>query len=81
MVLDTLLGSKGKVALLTTLLDGRRRRAHIRELARNSGLSAPSLMREAKSLVKIGLLQEERDGNRLEYMANVDSPLAAPLSE
>jgi len=81
MILDTLLGSKGKVALLTTLLDGRQRRAHIRELARNSGLSAPSLMREAKSLVKIGLLLEERDGNRVDYLANVDSPLYAPLSE
>lgn len=81
MVLDTLLGSKGKVALLTTLLNGKQRRVHIRELARNSGLSAPSLMREAKSLVKIGLLQEERDGNRLDYLANVDSPLYAPLSE
>ena len=81
MVLDALLGSKGKVALLTTLLDGRQRRVHIRELSRNSGLSAPSLMREAKSLVKIGLLQEERDGNRLDYMANVDSPLYAPLLE
>lgn len=81
MVLDTLLGSKGKVVLLTTLLDGRQRSVHIRELARNSGLSAPSLMREAKSLVKIGLLQEKRDGNRLDYLANVESPLYMPLSE
>jgi predicted nucleotidyltransferase/predicted DNA-binding transcriptional regulator len=81
MVLDTLLGSKGKVALLSTLLDGKQRKVHIRELARNSGLSAPSLMREAKSLVKIGLLREERDGNRVDYLANVDSPLYAPLSE
>ena len=81
MVLETLLGSKGKVALLSALLDGRLRRVHIRELARNSGLSAPSLMREAKALVKIGLLQETRDGNRLDYHANIDSPLYAPLSE
>ncbi len=81
MVLDTLIGSKGKVALLSALLDGRQRRVHIRELARNSGLSAPSLMREAKSLVRIGLLREERDGNRVDYLANVDSPLYASLSE
>ena len=81
MVLDTLIGSKGKVALLSALLDGKQRRVHIRELARESGLSAPSLMREAKSLVKIGLLREERDGNRVDYLANVDSPLYAALSE
>ena len=40
MVLDTLIGSKGKVALLSALLDGKQRRVHIRELARESGLSA-----------------------------------------
>ena len=38
-------------------------------------------MREAKALVKIGLLREERDGNRVDYLANVDSPLYAPLAE
>ena len=81
MVLDALLGSKGKIVLLSTLFDGKQRRVHIRELARNSGLSAPSLMREAKSLVKIGLLREARDGNRVDYLANVDSPLYSPLSE
>jgi len=81
LVLDTLIGSKGKVALLSALLDGKQRRIHIRELARNSGLSAPSLMREAKSLVRIGLLREERDGNRVDYLANVDSSLYASLSE
>ena len=81
MILDKLIGSKGRVALLITLLDGKQRRVHIRELARNSGLSAPSLMREAKSLVKIGLLLEERDGNRVDYLANVASPLYAVLSE
>ena len=81
MILDKLIGSKGRVALLTMLLDGKQRRIHIRELARNSGLSAPSLMREAKSLVKIGLLREERNGNRVDYLANVASPLYAVLSE
>ena len=81
MILDKLIGSKGRVALLTMLLDGKQRRIHIRELARNSGLSAPSLMREAKVLVKIGLLREERDGNRVDYLANVASPLYDVLSE
>ncbi len=81
MILDKLIGSKGRVALLITLLDGKQCRVHIRELARNSGLSAPSLMREAKSLVKIGLLREERNGNRVDYLANVASPLYAVLSE
>ena len=36
-------------------------------------------MREAKDLVKMGLLREVRDGNRVDYFANSDSPLYAPL--
>jgi len=31
--------------------------------------------------VRIGLLREERDGNRVDYLANVDSPLYTSLSE
>ena len=38
-------------------------------------------MREAKALVKIGLLREEKDGNRVDYCANVDSPLYPALTE
>ena len=34
------------------LLDGKRRRVHIREIVRNSGLSAPSLMRKGRVLKK-----------------------------
>ena len=51
MILDRIFGSKGRVALFTALFDGQGKRFHIRELARKMGLSAPSLMREAKSLV------------------------------
>ena len=48
---EQIVGSKGRAEILKSLFDGRGRRAHIRELARVSHLSAPSLMREAKSLV------------------------------
>lgn len=74
-MLEQIVGSKGRAAILRMLFDGRHQSVHIRELARNSQLSAPSLMREAKSLVRIGLLCENRDGNRVDYAANVNSPL------
>ena len=74
-MLDKIIGSKGRAAILRSLFDGRHQSVHIRELARISQLSAPSLMREAKSLVRLGLLQESKDGNRVDYVANVDSPL------
>ena len=80
MILDEIFGAKGKVALFTALFDGQGKSYHIRELARKVGLSAPSLMREAKSLVAIGLLCEGRDGNRLYYRANTDSPLYTHIS-
>ena len=80
MILDRIFGSKGRVALFTALFDGQGKRFHIRELARKMGLNAPSLMREAKSLVAIGLLCEERDGNRLDYRANENSPLYAHIA-
>lgn len=74
-MLEQIIGSKGRAAILRSLFDGSRQSIHIRELARISQLSAPSLMREAKSMVRLGLLQESKDGNRVEYMANVASPL------
>lgn len=80
-MLEQLLGSKGRVAILRCLFDGRRAQSHIREMARKYGLSAPSLMREAKSLVRMGVLSEIKDGNRVDYLANVESPLYEVLRQ
>lgn len=80
-MLEQIIGSKGRAAILRSLFDGRRQSVHIRELARISQLSAPSLMREAKSLVKIGLLCENQDGNRVDYRANIESPLYDVLKQ
>ncbi len=81
MILNDIFGSKGRVALLAALFDGRCLSIHIRELARSARLSAPSLMREAKAFVKAGLLNERRDGNRVDYSANSESPMYKPLVE
>lgn len=80
-MLEVIFGSKGRVAIFRELFDGAGRSAHIRELARKYGLTAPSLMREAKSLAKRGLLSETADGNRVDYSAKVDSPLYPVICE
>lgn len=80
-MLEHILGSKGRAAIFANLFDGKHQQRHIRELARRAGMSAPSLMREAKGLVRLGLLVEERDGNRLDYAANVASPLYSIIEE
>lgn len=81
MMLGRIIGSQVRVALLKTLFTHERKRIHLRELSRLTGLSAPSLMREAKLLVGDGLLTEERDANRTLYSANARNALYAPLVE
>ena len=79
--IENIIGSKGRVALFRELFDGNERSAHIREIARKYALTAPSLMREAKALVKRGLLTEVADGNRVDYSARRDSPLYPVICE
>lgn len=81
MMLERLLGSVVRAALLRTLYTDEQRRVHLRELARANGLSAPCLMREAKNLVSDGVLKEEKDGNRVFYSANVSCPFYGALKD
>lgn len=81
MLLDKLFGSHARAALLKMLFTDERRKAHLRELARVSGLSAPTLLREARALASDGVLDTESDGNRTLYSANASSPFYAPLKE
>lgn len=80
-MLERLLGSAVRAALLRTLCTDERRRVHLRELARANDLSAPCLMREAKNLVSVGVLKEEKDGNRVYYSANVACPFYDALKD
>jgi len=80
-MLERLLGSTARAALLRTLFTDEHRSVHLRELARANALSAPCLMREAKNLVADGILTEEKDGNRVFYSANEKSPYYAALKE
>ena len=65
MLLKELLGSKTRAAIVERLFSEEGRKVHVRELARMSGLSAPSLMREAKALVRAGVLVEENAARKL----------------
>ena len=66
-MLEQIMGSKGRAAILRHLFDGRCQKSHIRELARLSGLSAPSLMREAKEMVSMTMLTELRNLKRKSF--------------
>lgn len=81
MILEKLFGSQARAAILKTLFAAEARKIHLRELSRQTGLSAPNLMREAKSLAADGVLIEERDGNRVLYGANPACPFCSALKE
>lgn len=81
MLLEQLFGSKTRAAIVERLFAEGARKVHVRELARMSGLSAPSLMREAKALVRAGVLVEEKEQNRVLYSANAACPVYGALGE
>jgi DNA-binding transcriptional ArsR family regulator len=49
------------------------------ELARTLGLPASSLQRPIAALAKADILRTRKDGNRLYYQANVESPIFPEL--
>ena len=81
MLLEKLFGSQTRAALLKTLFSAEARKVHLRELARLTGLSAPNLMREAKTLAREGILVEEKEGNRVLYAANPICPFHDALKD
>lgn len=48
---------------------------HLREMERRSGLSAETIRRDLKKLMKLDLVKARQDGNRLYYQANQEHPL------
>ena len=80
-MLEKVVGSKVRAAIFTVLFTEQHRVLHIREMARMAGLTAPSLMRELRELAKIGLVRQEKDGNRVKYSASQESPLYGSICE
>lgn len=68
-----------RAELLRLLFCGQGVRLHVRELARQSGLTLGTVQDELKKLTAGGLLLSERDGNRRYYSANADHPVFPDL--
>ena len=71
---DALFG-KTKKAVIGILFSRPRVSIHLRELARLSNVSAPSILREMNILEAAGIVRSRRDGNRVQYEANSECPL------
>ncbi len=55
------------------------REVYLRELTRQSGLAVRTVQQEVEKLAGLGLLVRRKDGNRVYWRANVESPIFPEL--
>jgi predicted nucleotidyltransferase len=79
MSLADALFSQTKKAVIGILFSKPGVSVHLRELARLSRVSAPSLKREIEILQNAGIVLARRDGNRVQYEANQECPIFEEL--
>src|SRR5438105_15309068 len=75
-----LVSSRVKAELLRLLFGLSQPELHLRELARQSGLSLGTVQQEVRRLSGIGVLRARRNGNRVYYRANAEHPVHPELS-
>jgi len=78
-ILQQLFCSRTRAGILSSLFQKRGARAHLRAFVRETGMSLGSVQHDLKSLVEMGLVKAERDGNRLYYSAVQEHPLYVNL--
>ncbi len=69
-----IVSSRVKAELLRLLFGLAQRELHLRELARQSGLSLGTVQQELRRLTRVELVLARKDGNRVYYRANPDHP-------
>ena len=79
LTLLDIVASKGKAEVLRLLFGIQPQEFHLRELVRKSKLALRTVQLEMERLVKAGLVTSRRDGNRLYYRANRNSPIYPDL--
>src|SRR4030043_1245506 len=70
-----LLSSRARAEIFRLLLSGTGEELHVREIERRSGLNDSTLRQELRKLVRLDLIQNRRDSNRMYYRAKAESPL------
>ena len=79
MTLIDIVSSKRKAEILRLLFGVESGELHLREIVRRSRLALGTVQQELARLVKIGLVNSRRDGNRVYYRANRNSPVYADI--
>lgn len=78
-MLERLFTSKSRVKILGFLLLNSTGEFHLREIARQTGVSAPYVKREMANLVALGLVLKRSQGNLVLFKLNRDSVIAEEL--
>jgi uncharacterized protein len=79
LTLLDIVSSKSRAEVLRLLFGVNLREFHLRELARQSHLALRTVQLEMARMDKAGLVMSRRDGNRLYYQANMNSPVYPDL--
>ena len=80
-MLEQFLNSQTKAVILTRLFIPEAPRFHLRQLARDGGLSAPGLLKELNHFHQLKLVCKEECKGYTDYYANKDSSLFPVLCE
>ena len=73
--LSDILSSRVRAEIFSLLFGLDEKELHLREMARQAGLSLGTVRQDLQKLGKLDLVKTRRDGNRLYYRANTDHPL------
>lgn len=74
-ILGEILSSNVRAEIFRLLFGVDRKELHLREIERRSGFAVRTVRQEASKLLRLGLIQERRDGNRVHFRANIEHPL------
>src|SRR4051794_3543655 len=77
--LAEILSSRVKAEIFCLLFGQVERELHLREIERRSGSSVSAVRQELKRLVRLGLVDARKDGNRIYYRASKRHPLFVDL--
>jgi predicted nucleotidyltransferase len=78
-MLSELFTSDSRAEIMRILFDGEGKEHYLREIEKLTHIQINSLQKEVKHLVKIDLIKARKDGNRIYYKANIESPIYADL--
>jgi len=77
--LAEILSSRVKAEIFCLLFGHAERELHLHEIKRRSGSSVSAVRQELKRLVRLGLVEARKDGNRMYYRASKGHPLFVDL--